>query len=159
MAFQLRVLETRDREWANSVIEREWASTRIVSRGKVHCSDSLPGFIAIQKNQKVGLVIYRIDEQECEIITLKSLVEGIGIGSSLITVVRDIAISNGCKRLWLVTTNDNLSAMRYYQKRGFMFAAVHRYAVEQSRQLKPEIPLIGIDGIPIRDEIELELPL
>jgi hypothetical protein len=65
----------------------------------------------------------------------------------------------GCTRLWLITTNDNLHALRFYQKRGFMLVAVHRNAVEQSRKLKPEIPLYGKDGIPIRDEIELEMLL
>ncbi|MCG0275770.1 MAG: hypothetical protein L5655_06315 [Thermosediminibacteraceae bacterium] len=49
--------------------------------------------------------------------------------------------------------------MKFYQKRGFLLVAVHRNALEQARKLKPEIPLIGIDGIPLRDEIELELPL
>jgi ribosomal protein S18 acetylase RimI-like enzyme len=55
--------------------------------------------------------------------------------------------------------NDNLHALRFYQKRGFVLVALHRNALEASRKLKPEIPLVGIDGIPIRDEIELELVL
>ena len=43
--------------------------------------------------------------------------------------------------------------------RGFRTVAVHSDAVSESRKLKPEIPEIGIDGIPIRDEIEMELRL
>jgi hypothetical protein len=57
----------------------------------------------------------------------------------------------------LVTTNDNLNALRFYQKRGFVLVAVHRNALEVSRKLKPEIPLVGMDSIPLRDEIELEM--
>jgi hypothetical protein len=57
------------------------------------------------------------------------------------------------------TTNDNLNALRFYQKRGFVLVSVHRNAVIKSRQLKPEIPLTGNDGIPLRDEIELEMLL
>jgi DNA-3-methyladenine glycosylase I len=74
-------------------------------------------------------------------------------------VVKKVARQSGCRRLWLVTTNDNLNALRFYQKRGFALVAVHRNALEISRKLKPEIPLIGADGIPLRDEIELEITL
>jgi hypothetical protein len=57
----------------------------------------------------------------------------------------------------LITTNDNVAALRFYQKRGFTLAALHKNALEQSRRLKPQIPLLGLDGIPLRDEIELEI--
>lgn len=56
-------------------------------------------------------------------------------------------------------TDDNLHALRFYQNRGFVLVAVYRNALEISRQLKPEIPLIGKNGIPLRDEIELEYTL
>lgn len=69
------------------------------------------------------------------------------------------AVSENCFRLWLITTNDNLAAIGYYQKRGFSLVAVHRNALEEARKIKPTIPLIGIDGIPLRDEIELEILL
>jgi hypothetical protein len=65
----------------------------------------------------------------------------------------------GCARLWVITTNDNVDALRFYQRRGFCLAAVHRGAVDRSRaSLKPEIPAVGAYGIPLRDEIELERP-
>lgn len=63
----------------------------------------------------------------------------------------------GCKRVWLITTNDNTHAMRFYQKRGFDMAAIHRNAIEKSRMIKPQIPMKGMDDIPIRHEIEFEL--
>ena len=78
---------------------------------------------------------------------------------SLIDAVKEIAAAAGCKRIWLITTNDNTAALRFYQKYGLALVAVHRNAVEASRRLKPEIPLTGNDGIPIRDEIELEMVL
>ncbi|MEW5718069.1 MAG: GNAT family N-acetyltransferase, partial [Chloroflexota bacterium] len=82
-----------------------------------------------------------------------------GIGSALIDAVKLRARQAGCKRLWLITTNDNLTALRFYQKRGFTLAALHRNALEESRKIKPEIPLVGEHGIPLRDEIELEMML
>jgi len=119
----------------------------------------LPGFVAVREGRPIGLVTYRIDGDECEITTLNSPVEGVGIGSALVAAVKGAAVSAKCKRLWLITTNDNLSALRFYQKRGFLLVAVHRDALQESRRPKPEIPLVGRDGIPLRDEIELEMLL
>ena len=61
--------------------------------------------------------------------------------------------------LELVTTNDNTSALRFYQRRGWVLAAVHVGGIEASRRIKPSIPARGNDGIPIRDELELECAL
>jgi ribosomal protein S18 acetylase RimI-like enzyme len=157
--FRIRPSNKGDRDWTTRFLEEHWHSTRIVTRGRIHYADELPGFVAVQEDEPVGLVTYRIDGDECEIVTMNSLVGGVGIGSALLDAVRNNAASAKCKRLWLITTNDNMSALRFYQKRGFSLVAVHRDALEQLRRLKPEIPLVGIDGIPLRDEIELELLL
>ena len=156
-AFEVRALNQRDAEWVSRFVVDRWGSARMVSRGRVHQVDALPGFIALQDDRPAGLTTYQIEGDQCEMVTLDSLVEGIGIGSALIAAVKDAALRAGCARLWLLTTNDNMPALRFYQKRGFVLAALHRNAMEQTRKLKPEVPLIGIDGIPLRDEIELEL--
>ena len=136
-----------------------WGAMVMISRGKAHQVDRLPGFLAIQDRAPVGLITYRIDGDECEIVTLDSVRKGVGIGTALIETVNGAARAAGCTRLWLITTNDNLPALRFYQKRGFSLVAVHRNAIQESRKLKPSIAAIGMDGIPIRDEIELELRL
>jgi ribosomal protein S18 acetylase RimI-like enzyme len=133
-----------------------WHSAKVVSRGKVHYADGLPGFVALLGNRRVGLLTYRIESGEWEIVTLDSLMERIGIGTSLIRAVRSVAVSSKCRRLWLITTNDNLNALRFYQRRGFSIAALYRNALDLSRKLKPEIPRMGLDEIPLRDELELE---
>ena len=119
----------------------------------------MSGFIAEDQEAPVGLVTYRIDGDQCEIVSLDSLVEGRGVGSALVAAVTEATTKYGCKRLWLITTNDNTAALRFYQKLGFRLVAVYRDAVYKSRELKPEIPVIGMDGISIRDEVELELRL
>jgi len=82
---------------------------------------------------------------------------GVGAGTALIEAVGQLARQQGCTRLWVITTNDNVDALRFYQRRGFCLVAVHRGAVDRSRaRLKPEIPAVGAYGIPLRDEIELE---
>jgi len=131
----------------------------MVSRGKVYYPDQHPGFIAVKDKQPAGLVTYYIKGNQCEITTMNSLVESIGIGRALLDAVKDAAKKQKCKRLWLITTNDNTHALKFYQKYGLELVAVHRNALDKSRRLKPEIPLTGNDGIPLRDEIEMEMLL
>jgi ribosomal protein S18 acetylase RimI-like enzyme len=138
------------------VSEKEWASNKVVTRGKVYLVDQLPGFVAMQNDERVGLLTYKINNEDCEIITLNSFIENRGIGSDLLDKIESFSSSIGCKRIWLITTNDNLNALRFYQKKGYKLSAFYQNAVEKARKLKPEIPPIGLDGIPIRDEIELE---
>ena len=134
-----------------------WGSSEmVISSGIYDCSE-LDGFIVVNaENNIIGLITYIITNNECEIISLDSIEEGKGIGSLLVQEIENLAVKKKCKRLKLITTNDNLLALRFYQKRGFHLSKIFINAVEKARKLKPEIPLIGHDGIPIRDEIELE---
>lgn len=148
-----------DQEFKLRVIRDEWGSEKVVTRGRVHIPEKLPGLVAEIDGESVGLVTYDIYGRECELITMNALKSGIGIGTALLGKLADIARERGCRGIWLITTNDNLDAMRFYQRKGFYFVAVHRDAVKFARKMKPEIPEIGNHGIPIRDEIELVMPL
>jgi GNAT superfamily N-acetyltransferase len=158
-AFSIRPLTAHDHVWMLQFISEQWGSNIIVSRGIIYTAHALPGFLAVEEGERVGLITYHIKGAECEIISLDSTQPGKGIGTALISVVRQEAQRAGCRRLWLITTNDNINALRFYQRRGFVLVAVHKNAIELSRRLKPQIPLIGEHDIPIRDEIELEMPL
>jgi len=155
--FSLRPLRADDKGWVSQFIGEHWGADKVVAHGVVYYPQDLPGFVAVRVGEQVGLIAYRIEQQSCEIVTLNNVQGSMGVGTALIDVVRYVARYSGCRRLWLVTTNDNLNALRFYQKRGFVLVAVHRNALEVSRKLKPEIPLVGMDGIPLRDEIELEM--
>ena len=157
--IEIQPFEARHFEWAAGLLRRSWGSTRIVTRGRVHDALDLDGFIALAGGRYVGLAIYRLADRDCELITMNSLSSGIGIGTALLQPVKETAQRAACGRLWLITTNDNLPALRFYQRRGFCLVAMHRNALAASRKLKPEIPLIGADGIPLRDELELEMLL
>jgi GNAT superfamily N-acetyltransferase len=148
-----------ERVWIRQFAIAHRGANIVVGHGVTYALDKQPGLIATKNGERVGLITYHIQGHECEIVSLDSLQEGQGIGTRLIETVKQVALQAGCTRLWLITTNDNLHALRFYQKRGFMLVAVHRNAIEQARKLKPEIPLYGNDGIPIRDEIELEMLL
>jgi GNAT superfamily N-acetyltransferase len=162
--FMIQPISNEDVFWVKQCLSKQWGSTQVVSRGNVHHADKLPGFIARSEQRihqydagtPLGLITYHIQGKACEIVTLDSLIEGIGVGTQLILAVESIAKQSGCSRLWLITTNDNTQALKFYQKRGFTLTALYRDVIRYSRQLKPEIPIIGMNEIPIRDEIELE---
>jgi len=108
----------------------------------------------------MGLVTYRIEADGCELVSIVAVESGQGIGTVLVEELREEALAAGCRRIWLVTTNDNLDALRFYQRRGFRIVSLRPGAVDEARRsLKPEIPEAGAFGIRIRDELELELAL
>lgn len=165
----IRPLERADREWVAHFLDDRWGTTTIVSRGKMRYGHLLEGLIAVRAEaedascekaaappERIGLLTIEYDAKECEILTLDSLVEGMGIGSALLDALEERAREAGLTRLWLVTTNDNLASLRFWQKRGYELVAVHRNAIAAARRIKPQIPITGRHGIPIRDEIELE---
>jgi GNAT superfamily N-acetyltransferase/general stress protein 26 len=159
LPLQVRPLTAEDSEWVQQFTIEYWGDTIVVAHGKVYHPQRLPGFVAILKGNRVGLLTYALEDEHCEIVTLDSTKPGIGIGTLLIQAVTQAAREAGCKRLWLITTNDNLDALRFYQKRGFRLVTVYRNEADAARQLKPRIPLIGNDQIPLHDEIELEMLL
>ena len=136
-----------------------WGGEEMITRGHIYRPEQLDGFVVEDGEEWIGLLTFFIKDDECEVTSLDSLREGQGIGSKLIDEAIAEARARNCKRLYLITTNDNLHALGFYQKRGFQIVTVHRGAVNESRKRKPSIPLVGMNGIPLRDEIELEINL
>src|SRR6266542_393571 len=136
-----------------------WGGEEMIARGNVYRPEQLEGFVIEDGNEWIGLLTFEIKDGECEVTSLDSLREGQGIGSLLIDKTIKEARARDCKRLFLITTNDNLHALGFYQKRGFEIVTVYRGAVNESRKRKPSIPLVGMNAIPLRDEIELEMTL
>ena len=153
-----RAFARSDLTWAVPLLERDFGSSTVVSRGNVIDAIELPGLVAFRGGDPVGLATYRTEGDDCELVTLDSVVEGIGAGTALVEAMVAAATAAGCGRLWLITTNDNVRALRFFQKRGFTLVALYPKAVDRSRTFK-YIPPTGNDGIPIRDEIELEMRL
>jgi ribosomal protein S18 acetylase RimI-like enzyme len=159
MDFDVRPLSSQDRQKVADFIAARWGSPVVVVHDTIYRPAELPGFVALRAGEWLGLVTYRVVGEECEIVSLDSLQPGIGVGTALLAAVEQAAQRAKCTRVSLITTNDNLAALRFYQRRGFSLVAVHRGAAERARGLKPEIPTIGQEGIPIQHEIELELLL
>jgi N-acetylglutamate synthase-like GNAT family acetyltransferase len=150
-------LEKSDKNWIMEILEKRWGSTEIVTRGRITNALNLPGLKAIVNDKNIGLITYSIKGNECEIVTLDSLEKSKGVGNKLLEAVIKLAKDDHLNRIWLITTNDNLYAQKFYHKRGFIQKAIYPNALGESRKLKPEIPIIGINGIPLKDEIELEI--
>jgi GNAT superfamily N-acetyltransferase len=157
--LSVRPAGSGDRRWIGRTLTEAWGSTTVISRGSVHDASRLPALLAVSADALVGLATYRMAGETCELVTIDALRRGEGIGSALLAAVAERAAAQGCRRLWLITTNDNLDALRFYQRRGLRLVAVHRGAVDEARRLKPAIPLVGAHGIPLHDELELELEL
>ena len=131
-----------------------WGGDEMIVHGDVFRPEQLNGFVTEDWS---GVVTYIIQNGSCEIISLNSLKEKRGVGTALINEVINQARKQNCRRLFLVTTNDNLHALGFYQRHGFELACVRRGAVDEARKIKPGIPVIGMNNIPLRDEVELEM--
>ena len=139
--------------------KENWGDEFVVAHGVIYYPDILDGFIALDDDEWAGEITYAFSGSDCEIVSLDSLREGQGIGTKLITAVVEEARTRNCERVFLITTNDNLNALGFYQKRGFQLVKINRGALIETRKLKPDIPVIGANNIPLRDEIELEMIL
>jgi ribosomal protein S18 acetylase RimI-like enzyme len=155
----LRRLTQNDLPRLRKFLIEYWGGEEMITRGNIYRPEQLDGFIVEEENEWMGLITFFIEADECEVTSLDSLRGGKGIGTQLIDKAIKEARARKCNRLFLITTNDNLHALGFYQKRGFEIVTVYRGAVNESRKIKPSIPLVGMDGIPLRDEIELEIKL
>jgi GNAT superfamily N-acetyltransferase len=158
--IEVRPLTDSDRIWSVQIGAESWSEPVVARLGELIDPTQLPGFIALLDGERAGVARYALRRDECELVTIRSLREGRGVGRALLGAVRNAAIEAGCTRLWLITTNDNLRALELYQRWGMEIVAFHRYAVTEARRhLKPTIPERGAHGIPIAHELELELRL
>lgn len=153
------VISDKNRTMVNNFIRKQWYTTKMVVRGKEFDLSKVEGIIAIENNEIKGLVTYILYDEICEIISLDSLEQSKGVGTTLLGQVINIAKKTKCIKIVLITTNDNINAMRFYQRRGFDMVRLYHNAIDMSRKLKPEIPLVGDNNIPIRHEIEFEMRL
>jgi len=157
---QIRRATPDDRTWIAELVIGEFASTRVVSRGRAHADASvLDGFVVENDGRPIGCALWHEVDGDAELVVIVTTYRGAGAGTALLDAVVDHARASGWKRLWLITTNDNTDSLRLYQRAGWDWVGWHRDAVTEARPLKPELPAEGAHGIPIRHEIELEYPL
>jgi GNAT superfamily N-acetyltransferase len=158
--MNVRPVTTADREWIAEIITSAFGSVQIVSHGEIiEDASLLDGFAVEHDGRPIGCALVNVVGSVAELVALVTTYRGAGAGSALLEAVVARAKSEGWLRLWLITSNDNTDAMRMYQRAGWDWVDFRRDAITRAREIKPEIPLIGNHGIPIRHEIEFEAPL
>jgi ribosomal protein S18 acetylase RimI-like enzyme len=153
----IRALTPADEAAAETLLDATMAGRHQARLGAVHDVLALPGLGAWEGERLVGVATYAVDGPRAELAVLAVDLEarGAGIGSTLVEAVAGAAFASGVRELWLVTTNDNLDALRLYQRHDFRLAELRAGAVDAARAVKPEIALIGNYGIPLHDELIL----
>jgi len=158
--INVKPITDNDRDHLVTLLVEHWGSKMAFTCGRLVDASLLKGFISRKPGGNIsGFLTYEIVSDEYEVVTLNSLEARKGIGRALMESAIEVARREACKRIWLVTTNDNVPAMAFYRKLGFDQVRIYPDAMTEGRMLKPEIPLTGYNGIPIRDAVEYELIL
>lgn len=153
----VRPITPADAPFVRDQLVRHFVSPEIWSRDVPFMADTLPGFVGEVAGVPCGHITMHHAGNETEVITLVSERENIGLGDALMTRATLASRQRGDRRLFLTTSNDNMRALGFYQRRGLRIVAIHPGAIDRSRQREPEIPTHAANGIPIHDELELEL--
>lgn len=156
MIDKVEKISSITRNLVNQFFIDNWFSTDMSVRGEIIDGTKLDGFLLQEESTIIGLVTYTFFEEVCEIVSLDSKKENMGIGSALLKEVEKVAIDNNCKKIRLITTNDNMRALQFYQKRGYCLSKLYPNAIDEVRKVKPNVPKLGDNDIPLRDEVELE---
>jgi ribosomal protein S18 acetylase RimI-like enzyme len=153
---EVRALGPEDRQWADASLRKAWGSVFVARKDELLDASALPGFVAVFDGSPVGLATNSVEEDAYEIVSIHTELPGHGVGRALMSACVDEARERGCRRVWLITTNDNVRAIAFYQRFGMDLCALHRNAVERARRLKDSIPFHDAHGVPIRHELEFE---
>lgn len=156
-AFDIRPMT--DRAALDELLRLRWSDGSIFVRGRLITPPDVEAFGAYHDNKLQGVATWRIEDGSLYLLTLNNITDRRGVGEALLARMLDLAREKKLPHLRVIISNDNVGAFRFYQKRGFRIIAVHVGVVDMMRKMKPSIPEIGSEGIPMRDEIEMEIAL
>ncbi|MGS2614598.1 GNAT family N-acetyltransferase [Micromonospora sp. LZ34] len=157
---RVRPAEAGDRAAVDALHEREWGGPYVIAHDTRYDLRTLPTLVAVDgAGAVVGALAHHTDADGLEVVSVVAATPGGGVGTALLAAATETARAAAAARLWLITTNDNLRALRFYQRRGLRLVGVDRGAVDRARRLKPTIPTVGENGIPLHDELILGLRL
>jgi ribosomal protein S18 acetylase RimI-like enzyme len=158
MGARIRPLEGGERAWVRDVMLERWGDERVAGHGMVWHPADLEGFVAQDDDgTRVGILTYEVRDDTLEIVTMDAFRPREGIGTALMRAAIDMAQAAAASRVVVMTTNDNVPAIAFYEGLGFRVAEVREDAVREARSIKPSIPHVGVAGRPITDEVLLEL--
>ncbi len=155
--FKIRLVRAEDREMISQFMDEHYGGEPLFANGSPYMVGQLSGFVAKQEDRLLALVTYIVEGDSSRIITINSLAAGVGLGTELLKATIKAAAEAGCNRVCAAVTNDNLDALRFFQTRGFILGELRHNIVDTNREQRPDYPTRGLDGIMIRDEIEVEI--
>lgn len=145
-----------DSAWVQVFLQKHWGGTKMIVHGE---EIDLLQTTALIAAPTPGLLTYRYLGKRIEILSIDTTHGKKGVGTALLMALIQNARLAKIEAIDVTTTNDNLTALRFYQRKGFKLSALRVAAVDKARLLKPSIPLVSDNGIPIRDELDLVLSL
>lgn len=157
--MKIKKITDKDKAWLKKVSLEEYGGEFCVFLGRKFYMEDLEGFYLGDESKRLGLITYEIRDHLCEIMTLNAFIKFRGTGSKLLKKIIEKAKNRNCNKIIVRTTNDNLDAIRFYQRRNFKIVKIYKNALDQDRKLKKSIPKIGDYKIPMQDAIELEFLL
>ncbi len=158
MNFVIREKTDEDIKIVEERLMEEHGSKVMITPAKEYQDLSLlGGFLAFEENKLIGQILLNYENDECEIVELHTKIQGVGVGTELIKKSIEEAKGNNCKRIWVSTSNDNIDALKFYQKRMFFMCKIHENHLDKVRAKYPNIPKYGDYGIFLKDQIELEM--
>ncbi|QQE81296.1 GNAT family N-acetyltransferase [Alicyclobacillus sp. SO9] len=152
-------VSSAEKDWVRKLWESEWGGATMISRGKTYRLAELSCLVAVEQTEVMGAATYHVDADSCELVSINAIRAGLGVGTQLLRGVENAARLPGSSKVWIITSNDNLDAMKFYQRRGYRMTQIYVGAIDNARLQKETIPRIGNYGIEIHDEIELAKPL
>jgi ribosomal protein S18 acetylase RimI-like enzyme len=159
VAISVRPAAPEDVEAIAGIHTASWGGSVAVGHGVAYDLTTLPTLVAVEDDRIAGVLTYHVDGDSLEVVSIDASPPRRGVGTALLDAAAEAGRALGLRRMWLITTNDNLDALRFYQRRGLRLVGLAPDGVAASRRLKPGIPEVGAYGIPLRDELTLELSL
>jgi len=150
----VRQAAPEDREPSLALFRHDFGRAAIVAFGEVMTLENHPAIVAEMKGELAGALAYRLQPGAFQIIALATdpMWQRSGVASHLVGEAELLTRRHGLSRLVFATTNDNLPALYFYQRRGWTITEVAAGAMIT----RSPAAHVGFAGIPVRDEIRLE---
>jgi ribosomal protein S18 acetylase RimI-like enzyme len=152
----VRALTAADQPWKLATLEQDWGATTVARLGQLIDAATLPGFVSVDGDERIGLLTYIERADGIEVTTIRAVAQGRGVGRALMDAVYEHAVQRGAPRLWLITTNDNFRAFAFYQQWGYGPASRGPLRGGFLPSGQAVDPHDGGVGIPVRHELEFE---
>jgi ribosomal protein S18 acetylase RimI-like enzyme len=153
----VRAASATDYTRLQELAQHFWGETDVECFDRHYDVLKLPAFVGLSDGEVAGLLSYAIEEDRMVVVMLAvaPLCQGRDLGSRLLASAVREAEQGALSRVVVATSNDDLPALALYQRAGFAITEVITGRLVEHHGRVEE----GFSGIPVRDEIRLDLLL